>query len=82
MVLALVKSLNLRNYSFYDTVFNAYFTYHKKKQVACVLSLQLNSPLKSSEINYLFPIIFNTETKFAAQIHYQLWIIRILISRN
>lgn len=69
MVLALVNPYKLRNYSFmipeYLTLI-LHITRKSKLLVYC--PLDLNSPLESSEINYLFPIIFNTETKFAAQI--------------
>lgn len=69
MVLALVNPYKLRNYSF---VIPEYLTLilhiTKKSKLLVYCPLDLNSPLEASEINYLFPIIFNTETKFVAQI--------------
>lgn len=69
MVLALVNPYKLRNYSF---MIPEYLTLilqiTKKSKLLVYCPLDLNSPLEASEINYLFPIIFNTETKFAAQI--------------
>lgn len=69
MVLALVNPYKLRNYSF---VIPEYLTLilqiTNKSKLLVYCPLDLNSPLESSEINYLFPIIFNTETKFVAQI--------------
>lgn len=69
MVLALVNPYKLRNYSFMIPEYLTLILHiTKKSKLLVYCPLDLNSPLESSEINYLFPIIFNTETKFAAQI--------------
>ncbi len=69
MELILVNPYKLRDYSFtipeYITMI-LHITTKSKILVYC--PLDLNNPLESSEINYLFPIIFNTQTKLAAQI--------------
>ncbi len=68
-ILVLVNPYKLRNYSF---VIPEYLTLilniTKTSKILVYCPLDLNSPLESSEINYLFPIIFNTEVKLAAQI--------------
>lgn len=69
MVLALVNPYKLRDYSFMIPEYLTLILHiTKKSKLLVYCPLDLNSPLESSEINYLFPIIFNTETKFAAQI--------------
>ncbi len=69
MVLALVNPYKLRNYSFMIPEYLTLILHiTKKSKLFVYCPLDLNSPLEASEINYLFPIIFNTETKFAAQI--------------
>lgn len=69
MILALVNPYKLRNYSFMIPEYLTLILHiTKKSKLLVYCPLDLNSPLESSEINYLFPIIFNTETKFAAQI--------------
>ncbi len=68
-ILVLVNPYKLRQYSF---VIPEYLTLilniRKTSKILVYCPLDLNSPLESSEINYLFPIVFNTETKLAAQI--------------
>lgn len=69
MVLALVNPYKLRDYSFMIPEYLTLILHiTKKSKLLVYCPLDLSSPLESSEINYLFPIIFNTETKFAAQI--------------
>lgn len=67
--MTLVNPYKLRNYSFkipeYITLILSITT---KSKIFVYCPLDLASPLESSEVNYLFPIVFNTETKFAAQI--------------
>ncbi|RDU65877.1 hypothetical protein CQA53_05345 [Helicobacter didelphidarum] len=67
--LVVVNPYKLRNYSFgipeYITII---LNITPKSKILVYCPLDLNSPLEHSEINYLFPIVFNTETKFAAQI--------------
>lgn len=67
--LVLVNPYKLREYSFvvpeYITII-LNITKNSKIYVYCPLDLA--SPLEKSLVNYLFPIIFNTETKLAAQI--------------
>lgn len=67
--MTLVNPYKLRKYSFtipeYITLI---LNITKKSKIFVYCPLDLASPLESSEVNYLFPIVFNTETKFAAQI--------------
>ncbi|STQ87091.1 hypothetical protein LS73_006175 [Helicobacter muridarum] len=69
MTLVLVNPYKLRDYSFtipeYITMILQITT---KSKILVYCPLDLNSPLESSEINYLFPIVFNTQAKLAAQI--------------
>lgn len=67
--LILLNPYKLRTYSF---VIPEYITLilniTPKSKLLVYCPVDLNSPLESSEINYLFPIVFNTQTKLAAQI--------------
>ncbi|MWV63141.1 hypothetical protein DCO58_00430 [Helicobacter saguini] len=68
-ILALVNPYKLREYSFVVPEYiSIILNVTPKSKIYVYCPLDLNSPLENSIVNYLFPIIFNTETKLAAQI--------------
>lgn len=68
-ILALVNPYKLREYSFVVPEYiSIILNITPKSKIYVYCPLDLNSPLENSIVNYLFPIIFNTQTKLCAQI--------------
>lgn len=68
-VLVLVNPYKLRNYAFtIPEYISMILSITAKSKILVYCPLDLGQPLESSEVNYLFPIIFNTQSKLVAQI--------------
>ena len=69
MFLTLVNPYKFRDYSITIPEYITLILHiTPKSQLFVYCPLDLNSPLEYSEVNYLFPIVFNAEKKLAAQI--------------